>query len=59
MKKKVYLRPCIEIINFVAGESVCIATGSGGTGEALSKGDNMFSPDEDDNENDNSSIHKK
>ena len=37
MRKKKYLKPEAVTIRFAAGEDVCIATGSGGTGEALSK----------------------
>ena len=38
MKKRKYLKPEAVTIRFAAGEDVCIATGSGGTGTALSKG---------------------
>jgi hypothetical protein len=38
MKKRKYLKPKAATIRFAAGEDVCIATGSGGTGTALSKG---------------------
>jgi hypothetical protein len=37
MRKRTYLKPEAATIRFAAGEDVCIATGSGGTGEALSK----------------------
>ena len=37
MRKRKYLKPEAVTIRFAAGEDVCIATGSGGTGTALSK----------------------
>jgi hypothetical protein len=41
MRRKKYERTVTEIISVSGGESVCIATGSKGTGEALSKEDNI------------------
>jgi hypothetical protein len=38
MKKRKYLKPETAIVYLAAGEAICIATGSGGTGTALSKG---------------------
>jgi hypothetical protein len=54
MKRNDYLKPECRIVYFAPGESVCIATGSGGTGEALSKGNDVGASSEWDDSEDKS-----
>jgi hypothetical protein len=55
MRKRKYLKPESVNVYIAEGEAICIATGSKGTGEALSKGNFNSSDDWDENNDEENS----